>query len=153
MFSDFKKSFPQKNHFGILSYLLSWKHLFQIYFRLLRRTNKLIINNLLKNIWHDNWLFSIWCCKRTPLLCPTVRSLLGIVPVCAKALLVSKSKAKKAAEEEEKAGGNLVANIRGLRPRRRTNGPKCRNPPEICPRPSFSKPKNSQFEYYFDVDL
>ena len=51
-------------------------------------------------------------------MCPTVHSLLGIVPVCAKALLVSKSKAKKAAEEEEKAEGNLVANIRGLRPRR-----------------------------------
>ena len=55
---------------------------------------------------------------------PTVRSLppLGTVPVCAKALLVSKSKARKAVEEEEKAGRNLVANIRELRPRRRTIG-------------------------------
>jgi hypothetical protein len=29
-----------KNHFGILNYILSWKHLFEIYFRLLRRNNK-----------------------------------------------------------------------------------------------------------------
>ena len=31
----------QKVHFGILIYILSWKHLFQIHFRLLKRNNKL----------------------------------------------------------------------------------------------------------------
>ena len=34
----------QKVHFGILIYILSWKHLFEIYFRLLRRNNKLKTN-------------------------------------------------------------------------------------------------------------
>ena len=57
-----------QNHFGILSYLLSWKQLFEIYFRLLRRNNKLKINNFLTNIWHDNWSCNIWRRKRTPLL-------------------------------------------------------------------------------------
>ena len=35
------KIVSQKSHFGILIYILSWKHLFEIYFRLLRRNNKL----------------------------------------------------------------------------------------------------------------
>ena len=57
-----------KNHFGILICILSWKHLFEMYFRLLRRNNKLKINNFLKNIWRNNWRFNIWLRKRTPLL-------------------------------------------------------------------------------------
>ena len=47
---------------------MSWKHLFEIYFRLLRRNNKLKINNFLMNIWRNNWRFNIWRRKRTPLL-------------------------------------------------------------------------------------
>ena len=39
--SQISKLVSQKNHFGILIYILSWKHLFEIYFRLLRRNNKL----------------------------------------------------------------------------------------------------------------
>ena len=62
------KKGSQKNHFGILIYILSWKHLFEIYFRLLRRNNKLKINNFLMNIWHSNWRFNIWRRKRTPLM-------------------------------------------------------------------------------------
>ena len=62
------KIVSQKNHFGILIYILSWKHLFEIYFRLLRRNNKLKINNFLKIIWRNNWRFNIWRRKRTPLL-------------------------------------------------------------------------------------
>ena len=44
------KVVSQKNHFGILIYILSWKHLFEMYFRLLRRNNELKINNFLTNI-------------------------------------------------------------------------------------------------------
>ena len=33
--------------FSVLTYILSWKHLFEIYFRLLRKNNKLKINNFL----------------------------------------------------------------------------------------------------------
>ena len=66
MFPEFKNSFP-KNHFGIFIYILSWKHFFEIYFRLLRRNNELNINNFLTNIWRDNWNFIIWHRKRTPL--------------------------------------------------------------------------------------
>ena len=62
------KIVSQKNHFGILIYILSWKHLFEIYFRLLKQNNKLKINNFLTNIWRDNWRFNIWCFKRTPLI-------------------------------------------------------------------------------------
>ena len=61
------KIVSQKNYFGILIYILSWKHLFEIYFRLLRRNNKLKINNFLTNIWRNNWRFNIWRRKRTPL--------------------------------------------------------------------------------------
>ena len=50
--------------FGILINVLSWN----IYFKLLRRNNKLKINNFLTNIWRNNWRFSIWRCKRTLLL-------------------------------------------------------------------------------------
>ena len=46
---------------------MSWKHLFEIYFTLLRGNNELNINNFLTKIWRDNWRFSIWHCKRTPL--------------------------------------------------------------------------------------
>ena len=61
--------FPDfKNNFGSLIYILSWKHLFEIYFRLLRRNNKLKIINFLTNIWRNNWRFNIWCHKRTPLM-------------------------------------------------------------------------------------
>ena len=49
------KIVSQKYYFGILIYILSWKHLFEIYFRLLRRNNKLEINNFLTNIWRYNW--------------------------------------------------------------------------------------------------
>ena len=42
-----------------------------------------------------------------------MRSLLGTVPVCAKALLVSKSKARKAAEEEEKDSFDVVLTSAG----------------------------------------
>ena len=45
---------------------MSWKHLFEIYFRLLRRNNELKINNFLTSIWRDKWSFSIWRRKRTP---------------------------------------------------------------------------------------
>ena len=62
------KIVSQKNYFGILIYILSWKHLFEIYFRLLRRNNKLKINNFLTNIWRNNWHFNFWRRKRTPLL-------------------------------------------------------------------------------------
>ena len=62
------KIVSQKNHFGISIYILSWRHLFEIYFRLLRRNNKLKINNFLMNIWRDNWRFSIWRRKRTQLM-------------------------------------------------------------------------------------
>ena len=34
------KIVSQKNHFGILIYILSWKHLFEIYFRLLKQNIK-----------------------------------------------------------------------------------------------------------------
>ena len=61
------KTVSPKNHFGISIYILSWKHLFEIYFTLLRGNNELKINNFLTNIWRDNWRFSIWHCKRTPL--------------------------------------------------------------------------------------
>ena len=67
MFPDFKNSFP-KNHFGILIYIWSWKHLFEIYFRLLRRNNKLKINNFLANIWRNNLSFNILRRKRTPII-------------------------------------------------------------------------------------
>ena len=62
------KIVSQKNHFSILIYILSWKHLFDICFRLLRRNNKLKINNFLTNMWRNNWGFNIWCRKRTPLM-------------------------------------------------------------------------------------
>ena len=61
------KIVSQQNHFGILIYILSWKHLFEIYFRLLRRNIKLKINNFLTNIWCDDWHFGNWRRKRTPL--------------------------------------------------------------------------------------
>ena len=67
MFPDFKNSFP-KNPFGIFIYILSGKHLFEVYFRLLRRNNELKINNFLTNIWHDNWRFIICHRKRPPLI-------------------------------------------------------------------------------------
>ena len=35
------KMVSSKNHFGVLIYILPWKYLFEIYFRLLRRNNKL----------------------------------------------------------------------------------------------------------------
>ena len=41
---------------------------FEIYFRLLRRKNKLKINKFLTNIWRNYWRFNIWRRKRTPLL-------------------------------------------------------------------------------------
>ena len=63
------KIISQKNHFGILIYFWSWKFLFEIHFRLLRRNNELETKNFLKNIWHDNWRFSIWHRKRTSLFC------------------------------------------------------------------------------------
>ena len=63
------KTVSQKNHFGILIYILPWEHLFEIYFRLLRRNNKLKINNFLTNIWRNNWRFNIWRRKRTLLYC------------------------------------------------------------------------------------
>ena len=59
---------PEKWYFKnslFLIHVLSWN----IYFRFLRRNNKLKINNFLTNIWRDNWRFSIWCRKRTRLLC------------------------------------------------------------------------------------
>ena len=59
------KIVSQKIHLSILIHILSWKHLFEIYFRLLRRNN-----NLLTNIWRNNWRFSFWRCKRTLLKIP-----------------------------------------------------------------------------------
>ena len=59
------KIVSSKNNFGTLIYVLSWKHLFEIYFRLLRRNNKLKINNFLTNIWRNDWFFNIWLRKRT----------------------------------------------------------------------------------------
>ena len=47
---------------------MSWKHLFEMCFKLLRKNNKLKINNFLTNIWYNNWRFNIWRCKRTPLI-------------------------------------------------------------------------------------
>ena len=58
------KMVSPKNNFGISIYILSWKYLFEIDFRLLRRNNELKINNFLTNIWCDNWHFSIWVRKR-----------------------------------------------------------------------------------------
>ena len=54
------KIVSQKNHFGILIYILSLKHLFEIYFKLLRRNNKLKINNFLTNIWRNNSAFVLF---------------------------------------------------------------------------------------------
>ena len=74
MFQDFKNGFP-KNHFGILIYILSRKHLFDIYFRFLRRNKELKINDFLTNIWRDIWRFSIWRGKRTQFYCLSKRLL------------------------------------------------------------------------------
>ena len=49
------KIVSKKNHFGILIYILSWKNLFEINFRLLRRNKKLRISKFLTNIWRDNY--------------------------------------------------------------------------------------------------
>ena len=51
-----------KNHFGILIYILSSKTFIWDVF-----LNEQKINNFLMNIWRNNWRFSIWCRKRTPL--------------------------------------------------------------------------------------
>ena len=63
MFPDFKNSSPKKSfwHFNLYFVLKN------IYLRLLRRNNKLKINNFLTNIWRNNWRFNIWHRKRTPL--------------------------------------------------------------------------------------
>ena len=45
------------NHFGILIYILPWKYLFRIFFKLLRRNKELKINSFLRNIWRNNWCF------------------------------------------------------------------------------------------------
>ena len=51
-----------KTHFGILTYILPWKHL------LLRRNNKLKNNNFLMNIWRNDSGFNIWRGKMILLL-------------------------------------------------------------------------------------
>ena len=61
------KIVSQKIHFGILIHILSWKHFFEINFRLLRRNNKLKTTIFLTNIWRNNWRFSIWHRKKTRL--------------------------------------------------------------------------------------
>ena len=58
------KIVSRKIHFGILIYMLSRKDLFGIYFRLLRRNNKLKINTFMKNIWRNNWRFNIRSTKK-----------------------------------------------------------------------------------------
>ena len=44
------------NDFGILIYIFFWKFYFRyMYFRLMRRNNKIKINNYLMNNWRNNW--------------------------------------------------------------------------------------------------